>query len=129
VSTISRYDKYEPNGGGFRAPLAAAWDATNKGKVFAVGLDTNGRAVKGAGNSGLKGVFIANVAKVVGDIADIMTDGEIVDFTLSDGTTAVAAGTSVYAVPADGTLSVTATNNIYVGHTVEGSRLVVRMAR
>jgi hypothetical protein len=129
VITISRYDKYEPNGGGFRAPLAAAWDATNKGKIFGVGIDTNGRAVKGGGQSGIKGVFIANVAKVVGDIADIMTDGEVVDFKLSDGVTAVAAGTSVYAIPADGTLTVTAAGNVYVGHTVEASRLVVRAAR
>jgi hypothetical protein len=129
VIEISRYDKYEPNGGGFRAPLAAAWDATNKGKIFGVGMDVNGRAVKGGGQSGIVGVFIANVAKVVGDIADVMTDGEIVDLTLSDGTTPVAAGTKVYAIPADGTLTVTASGNVYVGHTVEASRLVVRVAR
>jgi hypothetical protein len=58
-----------------------------------------------------------------------MTDGEIVDLTLSDGTTPVAAGTKVYAIPADGTLTVTASGNVYVGHTVEASRLVVRVAR
>lgn len=123
---MARYDKYDGVSGGFRAPLAAAWDSTNVGKPFAVGLDSSGKVVKGAGNSQIHGVCIITKAKAAGDIVDVMTNGEIVEATLSDGTTAIAAGVSVYGVPGDGTLSVTATSNKKIGFTVEATRLVVR---
>lgn len=83
---MARYDKYDPISGGFRAPLAAAITETSGsgsssqvGIPLAMGLDGQGRAVIGAGNTGVLGVYIADQAKAVGDIADIMTAGEIVD--------------------------------------------------
>lgn len=77
---MARYDKYDPISGGFRAPLAAAiTDGAEIGVPLAMGLDGQGRAVLGAGTTGVTGVYVADQAKAVGDIADIMTAGEIVD--------------------------------------------------
>lgn len=125
---MARYDKYDPVSGGFRAPLAAAMLVAEAGKAYAVGLNASGQVVKGAGNTGVVGVLIVNGAKAANDIVDVMTNGEIVEATLSDGTTAMTAGTAYYGVLADGTLSATATANKKVGHTVELTRLVVRVA-
>lgn len=116
-----RYDKYDPISGGFRAPLAAAIDATNVGKLLPVGLDANGRAVVGAGNTGVKAALVVDKPKVAGDVVDCMTDGEIVDVT------GLAAGTNQYGSAAG---AVTQTNtDVYLGHTVEATRLVIRVAR
>ena len=129
-----RYDKYDPKSGGFRAPANAAWaytpsnEATNDvGKVWAVGLNTNGRVVKGAGNTGVVGIVVVNQAMAAGDILDIMTDGEVADFTLQSGA-AAAAGTRYYGVAADGTFSTTNTGTP-LGFTAEAGRLVVRLDR
>lgn len=105
---MSRYDKYDPMVGNFRAPLAAAW-GTSEGlnKIFGVGLDTNGRVVKGAGNTGILGVLILTMARAAGEIVDIMTHGEIVEAALSDGTTGLTAGTTYFAAPATGLLTAT----------------------
>lgn len=117
-----RIDKYDPVDGGFRAPLAAAWTGSATGK--GVGLDTNGRVVPGAGNTGIKGVLVQPEDKAAGDIVDVMTDGEIVEAGL-------VAGTTYYAAAADGVISTTApgagVNGTQVGFTVEASRLVVRV--
>lgn len=125
---MARYDKYEPKAGGFRAPLAAAWGSSDLNKPFAVGLNASGQVVKGSGNSDIVGVLILTSAKAAGDIVDVMQNGEIVEATLSDGTTALSAGTAYYGVGADGTLSATATSNKKLGFTVEATRLVVRVA-
>ena len=123
---MSRYDKYEPKGGGFRAPLAAAWAATEIGKVFGVGLNASGQVVAGIGNSGIVGVLIITSAKAAGDIVDVMTSGEIVEITANDGTTALTAGTRYFADPTTGVLEASATGDYFVGFTVEAARLVVR---
>ena len=130
----ARYDKYDPKDGGFRAPAGAAWaytptnEATNDvGKVWAVGLNASGQVVKGAGNTGILGVVVVNEAKAVGDKLDVMTDGEIVDFTLHNGS-AAAAGTRYFGVAADGTFDTTNTGT-RLGWTVEAGRLVVRVGR
>lgn len=131
---MARYDKYDPKDGGFRAKLAANWLSTpgtpathDVGKVWAVGLDANGRVVKGAGNTGILGVCIVNQAMGAGEVVDVMTDGEIVEFALQNGT-ATTAGTRYYGVTADGTYNTTATGTP-LGFTVEGTRLVVRIDR
>jgi hypothetical protein len=116
-----RYDKYDPVSGGFRAPLNFAIAGADIGALIAVGLNASGRVVKGAGNTGVKGVICMPTAMAVGDIADVMTDGEIVHAGL-------VAGTNYYGVAADGTVNTTNTN-VYLGHTVEADRLVVRVAR
>lgn len=77
---MARYDKYDGMVGGFRAPLAAA--ITNPAQIgvpLAMGIDANGRAVIGSGASGVRAVYVADQAKAAGDIADLMTAGEIVD--------------------------------------------------
>lgn len=120
---MARIDKYEPMGGGFRAPLNAAIAASEVGKIFAVGLNASGRVVLGAGNTGIKGVIVVDHELAAGDIVDVMQDGEIVQ------TASMTAGTNYHGVGADGTISATASGNTYIGHTVEATRLVVRVAR
>lgn len=146
---MAKYDKYEPIAGGFRALLGAALTLTNGGiGPVAVSLNASGRAVVGtAGQSGIVGVLVKNVAKgpvgpwglslsggtpnanapigaQAGDVVDIMTNGEIVDLD----TTAYPAGSKVYAA-ADGTLSTTGgAGKFLIGFTVEAGRLVVRLA-
>lgn len=123
-----RYDKYEPKGGGFRAPLAAAL-ATVDG-LIGVGLDVNGRVVAGAGNTGIVAVLSVPEAKAAGDVVDNMTDGEVVEFN-------GVAGTVYYANPTNGVIgtdpdaggAVGAGAAVRVGHTVEASRLIVRTER
>jgi hypothetical protein len=117
---VSRYDKYEPKGGGFRAPLAAnTVSPGDVAQVRAVSLNASGQVVIGtAGQSGFCGVIVQDKAMAAGDIIDVMTDGEIVDVGL-------AAGTKYYAA-ANGTLDTTTTNPL-VGWTVEAGRLIVRV--
>lgn len=125
---MARYDKYDPKSGGCRAPLAGAWASSEIGKPYAVGLNASGQVVKGSGNSGIIGVLIVTKAMAAGEIVDVMQNGEIVEATLSDGTTDLTAGTAYYGVGADGTLTSTATSNRKIGFTVEAGRLVVRAA-
>lgn len=125
---MARYDKYDPISGGFRAPLAAAWgDAEGLATPVGVGLDANGRVVAGAGNTGVLAVLVVDAPMAAGDIADCMTDGEIVDVA------GLAAGTVYFAADADGALGAVApaagVNDARVGHTVEATRLVVRVAQ
>lgn len=119
----ARYDKYDPISGGFRAPLNAPVAANAAGTLLAVGLNASGRVVLGAGNTGIKAVLVVDQAKVAGDIVDCMTDGEIVD---CEG---LSAGTSYFGVPADGLVNATSATNTALGHTVEATRLIVRVAR
>jgi len=98
---MSRYDKYEPIGGGFRAPFAAAVVAANGFKAYGAGLDTSGRIVLGAGNTGVVGVVVPHGVKAVGDIGDVMTDGELAEFTTTAGAAATA-GSKYYAAAYDG---------------------------
>jgi hypothetical protein len=121
---VARYDKYDPYGGGFRAPLDLAWVAADVGKVWAVGLNAAGRVVKGAGQTGITGVLIINEALPASAVVDVMTHGEITNFNLQSGS-AAAAGTTYFGVAADGTFNATNTGT-KLGYTVEADRLVVR---
>lgn len=117
---MSRYDKYDPKVGGFRAPLAVDWVSGNVDKMLGVSLNASGRVVVGtAGNSGFVGVLILTKIRKAGDIVDVMTGGECVEFPGVAGTT--------YYSAADGTISDTASAN-KVGTTVEADRIVVRCA-
>jgi hypothetical protein len=129
---VSRFDKYEPMGGGFRAPLNAAILAADVGKIIGVGLNGTGKVVYGAAAAiGIKGVIVPVRPMAAGEIIDVMTDGEIVEATLNDLTTALTAGTDYYATAAagNGAITATLTSNQYIGHTVEADRLIVRVAR
>jgi len=119
---MARIDKYDPVGGGFRAALAA--NRTGAATPFGVGLDTNGRVVVGAGQTGIVGVVCKPDDALLGDIIDVMKDGEIVEF-------AGAAGTLYTANTTTGVISSAAVSatQIRVGHTVEATRLVVGVNR
>jgi hypothetical protein len=116
---MARYDKVDPNVGGFRAALAADWSGSDLNKVVGVSLNASGAVVKGTGGqSGFAGVLVLNGARVAGTVVDVMKLGEIVELT---GTVA---GTKYYAA-ADGSGLNTTNTNPYVGVTVEADRLVV----
>lgn len=129
---MSRIDKYEPMGGGFRAQLNAAIVAARVGDIIAVSLNGTGKVVEGGAVATIKGVICPVKVMAAGDVIDVMTDGEIVNCTLNDGTTGLAAGTSYYgdaAANGDITSNANAGANAYIGHTVEAGRLVVRVQR
>ena len=127
---MGRYDKYGPKTGGFRAALAADFNPANLEKVIGVGLDSSGHVVAGAGQTGIIGVLVLTSARKAGEVVDVMTSGEIVEFGPSDsgkvpGTDFGVAGTAYFS---DANGVITATNTgVRVGHTVEGKRLVVRV--
>lgn len=82
----ARYDKYGPLTGGFRGKLAVAINATSGagsssqiGIPLGVGLNSSGQVVVGAGATGVFAVLVVDSAKVIGDIVDCMTSGEIVE--------------------------------------------------
>lgn len=130
---MARYDKYEPYSGGYRAPLAAARAKTTPGNPVGVALDVNGRIVfGGVGHSGFKGIIVLVQDRVAGDIVDVMTDGEVVEFAGTAGTNYfvdAANGNLVAGTGADTMTPPAAAGSIYVGFTVEATRLVVRTAR
>jgi len=118
-----RYDKYEPKAGGFRAPLAA--DMLASATPCAVGLNSSGQVVPGAGNSGIKGVLILTNDKKAGQPVDVMTAGECVEMA------GLTAGTNVTGLTTGlGTIGVVAADatHIVIGYTVEATRLIVRKA-
>lgn len=131
---MARYDKYDPIAGGFRAPLGADWDNADVGVPTGVGLDANGRVIKGASTTGVLGVLVDDgrmaagtlTGKKAGEIVDVMTAGEIVDCDDLD------AGTVYFLDATTGALEDTApaagANGVRAGHTVEATRLVVRVA-
>jgi len=128
---MSRYDKYDPKVGGYRAPLAADFPADRVEHVVGVGHDANGRVVIGAGQSGVRGVLVLTKARKAGEIVDVMTSGEIVEFGPSDagkeaGVDFGVAGTKYYAATTGEVTSTSAAGKNYVGHTVSGQRLIVR---
>lgn len=114
---MARIDKYDPVDGGFRAPLAA--DYAGSDVPVGIGLDLNGRVVVGGGNTGVVAVLCKPDPAKAGEIVDCMTDGELVEFA---GVAGTVYGSSV-------TGAITAGGATRVGHTVEATRLIVRVAR
>ena len=125
---MARYDKYDGTTGGFRAKLAADFTTVaNLNKAFGVGLDTNGRVVIAAGTTGIRGVLILTKKKYAGDVVDVMTAGEVIEFDPVTPGTLAPSGTNYTALTTDGTIATTAADgtHIGVGYTVESGRLVV----
>lgn len=137
---VSRYDKYGPKTGGFRAPLNAAWNATSGpggvsdlNRVIVVALNGSGRVIKATSAATAVGVVIVTRAMAAGEVVDVMTQGEIMELDANDiqGATAPTAGTkyildtTASRLAAQGTPAA-GTNTFYVGTTVEATRLVVR---
>ena len=95
LTTVPRWDKYDPYVGNFRGTLAADVDlATQANKVLAVGLNSDGAVTIGSGTSGIKGVVIIPVGKDMhgvlldggvnieaGDLCDVGKHGEITSFS------------------------------------------------
>lgn len=127
---MSRFDKYEPRVGGFRARLEANWLLADVGILRAVSLNASGRVVKGktTGQPGLKGLITLGMVRNARHPVDVMTAGEVLDVADDEVAGTLAAGTNVFAIPATGALTITPTSNIYVGFMVEVDRLIVRMA-
>ncbi len=145
---MARYDKYDSEVSGFRAPLAANLTLVNQAiGPIGVGLDANGRVTVGApGNSGWVGVLcksmpaqaiagsavlggVTSPGAMANDIVDVMTYGEIVDLT------GFVAGTAYYIKDADGSLiaapaggAAPAGATKKVGYCVEANHLIVRFA-
>lgn len=116
-----RIDKYDPISGGTRAPLAADWTGSETAK--AVGLDTNGRVVAGAGTTGIIGVLCKHDDAKAGDVVDVMTAGELADCTTLDPGTVYTANTTT-GVISSGAISAT---QVLVGFCSSDYRLVVRI--
>jgi hypothetical protein len=134
---MARVDKYDPVTGGFRADVAVDVLDADLGKLYAYGLDSSGKAVKGAGQSGIQGVWVFNDKPGrVGPLKeiprqDIMREGCIGDFGPTAGTPGVnfgVAGTKYYADPATGAISTTAAGGVFIGVTVEPDRLEVNVS-
>lgn len=130
---MARYDKYDSKISGPRAFLKSDWSSSDLEEVFGVGLDSSGLLVKGKGQTGIVGVLVlTRVIKAGREPVDVMTRGEIVAFDLKDkpnvANSAAAAGTAYYADETTGVVSTTSTGGIYVGYTVEASRLIVSCA-
>ena len=116
---MARFDHVDSAIGIVRAPINANFAEADFDKVIPVGINGTGKAVKGAGQTGVIGVVIpGRTVYRAGQVADIMQKGDIVDVT------GLAAGTKYYATAA-GALVTVATDNTYVGYTVEADRLVV----
>lgn len=129
---MSRYDKYDPKVGGYRAPLAADFPVDLVEHVVGVGHDAQGRVVVGAGANGkCKGVLVLTKARKAGEIVDVMTSGEIVEFGPSDSGSEAGVdfgdpGTDYFTDDAGVVTDTGAAGDWYVGHTVTGRRLIVR---
>lgn len=126
---MARIDKTHSAIGVFRAPLAADYVGTET--PIAVGLDVNGRVVAGGGQTGIVGILcrppqnpqVPLLPYKAGMQIDVLTTGELTEF-------AGVAGTKYTANTTTGVISSAAASatQIPVGHTVEATRLVVRIS-
>ncbi len=120
-----RIDKTDPKVGSFRAALNADWNDADINKVWAVGLNSSGLVVKGAGASGILGIVIrTKKGEKAGDTIDVHTAGEVFPFVETDGT-AVVAGTKYYG-HTDGTVDDSATLGVLIGVATSDGRLIMR---
>lgn len=138
---MSRYDKYGPMTGGFRAPLLANFGYTaslpdkthaDLNKMFAVGIDTAGKVLKLAAGATapFAGILVLTRPMGAGEQVDIMTAGELVEVADAEiAGVATGPGLAVFTDPAVATGVTTTTfaaNGLYIGRFIEAGRLVVR---
>jgi hypothetical protein len=123
---MARFDKIVQV---FRAKMEDAILAADANKVFGVSINSNGRVqVDSAAATDVVGVICPTRGMAAGEVIDVMTHGEIVEFTETDGD-ASTAGTKYYAAFATGLVSATATGSPkFVGETVEVGRLIVQVS-
>lgn len=115
---MARIDKTEPNVGSFRAPLNA--DLAAGAAPLGVGINSSGRVVVGAGQTGVVGVVVNPYAKKAGDIIDVLKLGQLVEFGGAAATIYTANTTT--GVISNGAAS--ATQKV-IGFTVEADRLII----
>lgn len=137
---MSRYDKYGPKTGGFRALLNAAWNATSGPsgvtdlyRVTGVAFNGSGRLIRATTALSCVGIVIVHGPKDAGSPVDVMTNGEVIELDGADiqGGTTPTAGTKYYFDATAGRLvangaPTAGTNYFYVGTTAEAGRLIVR---
>lgn len=125
---MSRFDKYDPYDGGYRAILNAAIAAADAGKLRAVSLNASGRlVVGGAALTDLRGIICPTEAFPAAGAIDVMTDGDIAEPTTTAG--AAFANNDVLYAHADGSIDAVATAGLAVGFIVNGpgpKRAVIR---
>lgn len=127
---MARIDKYEPYAGGYRAPMAATWPDSDKGKLYGVGHNSSGQLVKGAGVTGITAVWVMTKIVPAGKIGDPMTAGHVIEFGPTAGVPGVnfgVPGTVYYSDAAGAITSTKADGCVRIGHTVDGSSLIVRV--
>lgn len=125
---MSRFDKYDPVDGGFRVQLNAALTSANVGKMYAVSVNSSGRAViGGAALTDLRGIICPTEPMAAAIPIDAMTDGDIAEPTTTGG---VAFGNNdVLYAHIDGTIDAVATAGKAVGFIVNGpgpKRAIIR---
>jgi hypothetical protein len=151
LSTKPRWDKYDGYIGNYRGVLAADIDldevAGEANQVLAVGTNSSGAIVVGAGQTGVNGLMIVAVGADIhgnlldgginnqaGDPQDVGAHGEITNFKPYDATLTdpediaalvAAAGTNYYGHPNGSVLATKVDGAVYVGHTQEKDRLIV----
>lgn len=103
---MSRYDKINPKNGSYRASLAADLSPDDVERAIGVGHDSQGRLVKGSGNTGVKAILVLTKAYKAGYRCDPMQSGEIVEFGPTIGEPGVDFGKpgTVYYSDADGNI-------------------------
>jgi hypothetical protein len=123
---VSRFDKYEPRVGGFRAPLLAAILAVDVGKVQAVSINSSGQVVIGGpAETAVIGVVVAVRAMAAAEPIDVMTDGEIAEATWTVGT-AFTAGQIVTGATAGTVQSTTGAGFKIIGKMISATRMIIR---
>lgn len=127
---MSRFDKYDPVSGGFRAPLAAGIIQADVNKIQGVSINGSGQVViGGAAETAIMGVICPHKLFAAGDIIDVMTSGEIVEATTTAGA-AFTAGAIVYGHGTTGGVGVVdavATAGKVLGKMIELNRMIVRI--
>lgn len=121
----ARVDKTHSAVGVVRAPLNADVASGSWNKPLAVGINSSGKAVIGAGQSGIVGVAIFDATNSkAGQPVDIFKLGDII----LSGTDILVAGTNYTANTTTGVISSAAASasQIQIGFTVEADRLVLK---
>lgn len=127
---MSRYDKYDPVSGGFRAPLNAAILTADVGKIQGVSINASGKVViGGAAETAIIGVICPVRAMAANEIIDVMTSGEIVEATATGGA-ALTAGAAIRVVGTTGVVEAGApgAGQKAVGKMIELDRMIVRVS-
>lgn len=132
---MSRYDKYDPFAGNYRAPMnadltLAAFTALQTGNPVGITLNATGKVIVGGpgnvfGDADICGLLVITKNVKAGDIVDIMRVGEIVEVA------GQVAGDTIWISNTTGLLDSTppaiGVNKVRAGRMVEATRLVVAL--